>query len=125
MGYIIDTMARKIKFRAWNKKDKYWMTDTFYVRDDGRAIHFNWDDPRGDIELNQFTGLRDKNGKEIYEGDRVRRYMYSGWEEYPRGVNWDVHNACWNDGNNQFVFAGVYEILGNIYEKQELPITKH
>lgn len=46
--------------------------------------------------------------------------MSDGWEQYPKGVNWDTQNACWNDGKNNFVFAGVYEVIGNTYENPEL-----
>jgi uncharacterized phage protein (TIGR01671 family) len=71
-------MNREIKFRAWDKIDKIMRQVTCYnlydeyVRLDednsGNSITRKIDD----VILMQFTGLLDKNGKEIYEGDIVR-----------------------------------------------------
>jgi uncharacterized phage protein (TIGR01671 family) len=65
-------MKREIKFRAWIPNTG-WLAEGFSIAMDGTE----WYDDNGhswpvcDLEIMQFTGLKDKNGKEIYEGDIV------------------------------------------------------
>jgi uncharacterized phage protein (TIGR01671 family) len=60
-------MNREIKFRAWDIKDKFMMT--FY--DSEKQICHITPHRHSNIEIMQYTGLTDKNGKEIYEGDII------------------------------------------------------
>lgn len=66
-------MNREIKFRAWNEKHKemvYW--DGFFEIDDDYCCA--GDHPiynLSEVPVMQYTGLKDKNGKEIYEGDII------------------------------------------------------
>ena len=110
---------REIKFRAW---DGFIMT-TPYMKDEFGALnnaikhcqhHFG--------ELMQYTGLKDKNGKEIYEGDIL----------YDRSEYGGNKTVTWNQSMPSFQFdkllgysfckqgAEMCEIIGNIYENPEL-----
>ena len=59
---------REIKFRAWDNKQNKMRNDGFSIYYDG-SIQFADSIESKDFILMQYTGLKDKNGKEIYEGD--------------------------------------------------------
>jgi uncharacterized phage protein (TIGR01671 family) len=117
--------TRTLKFRVWDKVAKrmyIWPIDlTFYLNNDGKTD--------GDFVLQQFTGLRDKNRKEIYEGDVVSAYM---WDFVDRKSNMLV---AWDNGffgkdnekdESKYVLTSdenskiTIEVIGNIYEYPHL-----
>jgi len=80
-------------------------------------------------EKMQSTGIKDKNGKEIFEGDVVKAYEGTYevvWpEKYITGDNEDIKAWCLNRTDNMTGLRGLdvqstYEIIGNIYENPEL-----
>jgi len=114
---------REIKFRAWDKYQKKiydviaidFKAHTVKVFEFDRIGSYcsgNIDLPFESISLMQYTGLKDKNGKEIYEGDVVDRYYDSPDTELYREVIEDIRVYC--------CFDCVYEVIGTIHESPEL-----
>jgi len=120
---------REIKFRAWDKKEnKMYPVVVLNIGFGRKDIDEIADPPEMVVGtecttavLMQYTGLKDKNGKEIYEGDVVS----FGWGDSERGqvlfspkVGYYVLTK--NLGTMYFQHEEQYKIIGNIYENPEL-----
>ena len=126
---------KKIKFRAYNKDDNSLIYDAQDAYDYGAygchlpVLYFGEliEDKR--FVLMQSTGLKDKNGKEIYEGDIVE--LWDGIRDKTKEtVEWDDYHLGFHPWTGQFVGRDdiyIYdyeieevEVVGNIYENPEL-----
>ena len=106
---------REIKFRAWNKLDKlfhYYVEITIYKDGSvGVTAGENNSFPIGNTEdfiLEQYTGLRDKNGVEIYEGDICLNMSDEKIE-----IKYEYGSWSWQYYEDPELF---FEIIGNIHE---------
>ena len=123
---------REIKFRAWDKALKSWTNYSIY--DDLLMYYYKhaecWEtDQEGErFILCQYTGLKDNEDREIYEGDIVKAISFARW----------IGVVKYSDENQAFIFDDLdkkyrgkstvfmnqfddgFEILGNIYENPEL-----
>lgn len=147
---------REIKFRAWNKEEKCMIySDEVYPKSeykfefeifnnfkltlmkminrenayhkDGEETHIEYFEPV-DAEIMQYTGIKDSNGNEIYEGDIVKIEDYFG-EDLIGNIIYDEATAgyVFHKGNERNYFQMtldlenyVYYVIGNIYENPEL-----
>ena len=125
-------MTREIKFRGRMKRTKQWMYgDLVHVQDQPCIQVDVSTDEKKTVRMNvdpdsvcQFTGLHDKNGKEIYEGDIVRtlvsRLNATKNKKYRNFViRYDAPHF-WN-GYDSILMRPMYmEVIGNIHDNPEL-----
>jgi uncharacterized phage protein (TIGR01671 family) len=124
---------REIKFRTWDGAGMVEVWElTIYESGNGYRINDQVDSSYDKWPLMQYTGLKDKNGREIYEGDIVKRNP----PELNRlslhdFQNWIIYFGSWCymrrpvNNENGFAFDVIdarsnCEIIGNIYETPEL-----
>lgn len=139
-------MSREIKFRAWDVDNKKWIR-SFRVYKSGKGLSIYSDKDGSTLGVNvdsstyiliQFTGLLDKNGKEIYEGDIVNIRFRDNIVGKPK-FSWDKGVIKWNEKSSAFKWFSVEEdssdennywlthadsvgreVIGNVYKNPEL-----
>ncbi len=120
-------MKREIKFRGKRLNNGDWVCGDLHLNTLYPHIHFGFDD-RAKIDTNtigQFTGLLDKNGKEIYEGDIVSFTADKESKNWVRPIKWLGAGFTFGDIFPLNYPSGCYEIVGNIHDNPELLSTNH
>lgn len=137
---------REIKFRAWDEQNKIIHQDFQFIKsgDSGndwiifisdrfpltehKTNPFTNPNPffAQQLKIMQFTGLKDKNGREIYEGDILKSTTYS--KTYEIGFTLGAFVVLDKDVGYTTILKqpiglydmNMYEVIGNIYENPEL-----
>lgn len=137
----------EISFRAWDKEQNEWLgADAWFVRSDksilvvwpkvekGMEVSVGFDTlDESRIALTRYIGRKDKNGKNIFEGDIVIGFGTKGIVEYFNDLTWDGSGSAhpgfyckeWFEYKEESELSFHYgfdncEIIGNIYENKEL-----
>jgi uncharacterized phage protein (TIGR01671 family) len=120
--------GKRIKNGEWVYGDLWQTSDKCFITND-KDIYAEYDDEEVDPEtVGQYTGLEDKNGREIYEGDIIRCFILFGQADYD-----GVYEVCYNALGIGFYLRrikdnlilrdfdfGDIEIVGNIFDHPDL-----
>lgn len=139
----IKYMNTRFKFRAWNHTAKQMYSVDKLAWDGNDIVHAMYKESyicydELEDKIMQYTGLRDKNGVEIYEGDFLECINYSGYKGQIKNMpiqekidkGW-IRPIVWeiiNDGECGAICLGFtldmdsdsYKVIGNIYQNPEL-----
>lgn len=124
---------REIKFRVWNEDTKEMLEIQKHSFKTNKSMPYGWNMQYEFDGLMQYTGLKDKHGKEIYEGDICKSYGGYIQEVIWRNNSWmyklkankmyqgekyveTIYNTIGDTDHKNFGD----EIIGNIYENPEL-----
>lgn len=113
------------KFRAWDKELQTMLDISLMDFKNGILVGEHWKFGEtnsmsfDEIELMESTGLKDKNGKEVFEGDVVKCNGLLGTIESFKAM-WICSFVKYNNYQKVGFFAQEIEVVGNIYENSEL-----
>ena len=119
------------KFRAWTEEGEVMYYDVYPFKDDTLLLSYDeisFDEvPASDFILMQSTGLFDKNGEEIFEGDIVRFTLTDGFSYVTLEDGIVTYELCAFyvvNGLAEYLISDIntnkIEVIGNIYENTEL-----
>lgn len=128
---------REILFRGKRKRTGEWVYGAFCQKDSdspfGEMVDkpsiIKYDDPYSGFwfevdpkTVGQFTGLTDRNGQKIFEGDMVVSFDAFGRENSVGPVKWDSLFSAWTIGPRTMYGTTIasYEIIGDIYDNAEM-----
>ena len=132
---------REIKFRAWDNEKREFLSDDYgpiSVGDSKVVTDGDWQGVyyTDKYTIEQYTGLKDKNGKEIYEGDIVEQFVFGVntfngklcgrrtiWQ-----IRWNEEECCFElhylrgslFGDSLMNKNDEFEVIGNIHDNPEL-----
>lgn len=136
-------MSREIKFKFWSREQKKFLEqgwDHYHVIDDEGDVRTVYEsdcvreDFKDDVIPVQYTGLKDKNGKEIYEGSIVK----DEWGDVGLVVYTDEDvescGCCTQEfsgigyvaiqSNGSYLYLHVCEVIGHVLENPELYVCE-
>lgn len=122
---------REIKFRAWDKENKAFMPSEGYAICDGDVMGLRYGNEMEDvltdqIELMQYTGLKDMNGVDIYENDIVKSNYKYAQPKISQIIMEDGNSYIAGEdlatGNEMLVSDHIdeIEVIGNVHTNLEL-----
>ena len=121
---------KELKFRVWDKEREYYLdkTELAGITPDGKYILYIEEEEISKLEiecgyiLEQYTGLKDKNRKEIYEGDIVEYdwYITRDKQAYRTKEQVIFDDMGARLGNDRIRNCSNVEVIGNIHENDDL-----
>ena len=114
-------MTDRFKFRVWDKEFKQYWTDE-EIKENAAWLLFPDNDNIENIEIEQCTGIKDKNGKPVFEGD-----ILSDYDGFKFLVRWNALELRYvfipiskNNSEDLDIYPNECELVGNLHENEEL-----
>ena len=114
-------MTDRFKFRVWDKEfNQYWTDEE--IKENAAWLLFPDNDNIENIEIEQCIGIKDKNGKPVFEGD-----ILSDYDRFKFLVRWNALELKYvfipiskNNSEDLDIYPNECELVGNIHENEEL-----